>query len=267
MDIFVFSDFDGTMTDLEGFSATKLDFYKSLKRKFGEADHLWVERMVESFKTEFGEFSEKAYKKGENSKLLINRDALATFKLLIQKEEVKIFIITRNVKCYVEALLQYQGFTNEELAKITIIASGDKYQTVKVQLEKPQTKPSKSFIFEDNQNDANAMKKAVSELSIDVEVHVKKPGNFEWDSYLKNIEQALKPSQNNGSPPTSFDSTITMLEKLKIGAKEPKESANAIPTIYGSLVAKPTSDKGSTSTSGLDIKLNDNEVHNGFDQS
>ncbi|WP_058480405.1 HAD family hydrolase [Legionella waltersii] len=133
-----FSDFDGTLTGLEGDSIImKDDLGAARERKFvstlfitkNAPNKHFHEPMLESnelqakFVAQFGIYDpNKLNFETGMGRLLMKPEAVAALHELLKHDNAKFNIISANRKEYVLAMLRYQGFTPEEMSKITLYA-------------------------------------------------------------------------------------------------------------------------------------------------
>ena len=240
--ILICCDFDGTLTHRVGSKTEISPFYQSLfdiqQDKFmlkpsEEVQTLFVEK--------FGEYTpEFNYKGIKDSDILMSSQAVTFLKELLKSEQVAINIITKNRKEYVEALLTYQGFTKEDIAKITIKDSGDKYKDVKERIK--EMKPIQglifAYVFDDNKDDMCKMYNALYGKHFEIKTYSKSPRQFKWLEYLKEImgkisseecltnevrEKIISDTGLRGDPSPSFFPTLNVTRKVELDNQEKKD--------------------------------------------
>jgi hypothetical protein len=192
--IVIYTDFDGTLTRRVGQKTFHSEFYKSLLLQPGKEWSLKPVNEVQSlFVKKFGEYNSDFNYKKRDSDFLLSLEAVTFLKELLNTAQVDINIITKNTRDYVLAVLKYQGFSQEELEKIIILDSCDKYTDVKNSVEALQLpqKPMPAYIFDDSKNDMSRMKNAFNQEHFDVSTYSEKPGKFRWMDYLNEIKAKL----------------------------------------------------------------------------
>lgn len=192
--IAIFTDFDGTLTCREGLKTVNSDFYNSLFYiQQGQLILKPTKEIQALFVDKFGKYTTGFDYKKKDSDILLSLQALTFLTELLKSEHVAINIITKNCKEYVVALLSYHGFTNEDIARIIIKDSGDKYKDVKA--IKNEMKPIEgqilAYVFDDNKNDMSRMNKALHGTHFQVKTYAKSPRQFKWSDYLEEIKAKL----------------------------------------------------------------------------
>lgn len=182
----VYSDFDGTLTALNGAASTSSVFYKTLfndDKKIKDSDEL------QALFTE--------YFKDPSDPMLITPDAVAYLKAALSSPDVRIHIVTRNLAPYIQALLKFQGFTDEQIASLIIMDSKNEppvsagvYQSLKynhvvqqvVQYAADQV--VSVHVFDDDIVDGREMAKAIKDtLRMDPTLISQRSGEFKWEIY------------------------------------------------------------------------------------
>lgn len=145
----------------------------------------------------FGEYDQNLAYKNPDSDMLLTQSAIDFLRQLLSLDQTVVNIVTKNRKDYVIALLAYQGFSEKEIRKITILASGDKENDVK-NSGKELAKDLKSkeeikntrrlaFLFDDNKNDLLKMASRLNNKYFKVKHFSATPGKFKWPDYFKTI--------------------------------------------------------------------------------
>lgn len=201
--IVIYTDFDGTVTGkvgsttvfspfyqslLAGYSAGKIQDYKQTAMKSrAEVQQLFEEK--------FGLFNDSFDYTQNDTRMLMSADAVTFFHELLKKEQVTINIITRNRADYITALLSYQGFSEEEIKKISIDDSGYKFDAVNRNLNWLKEKPAYLYILDDDGKfDYPAMYEAAqlnSYKADQIRGYNELPGQFNWSTYQKDILELL----------------------------------------------------------------------------
>jgi hypothetical protein len=178
--IIFFSDFDGTLTGISGRSLTvKPDsttqrlhnFYKSLfkKQKGDFKYHLWPmlsqDELQKKFEAQFGKYNpQNIHFETGMGIALIKPDAVQALHHLLANKDVEFNIVTKNNPEYVRALLKYQGFSDEEIAKIKIHPKQNKKILVANELNRHKDKPELElehdvdiYVLDDSYDDFSLM--------------------------------------------------------------------------------------------------------------
>ncbi|KTD82637.1 hypothetical protein [Legionella waltersii] len=182
--ILILSDFDGTMTGMEGKSTVTNGFYKQLFNG-GQLGgfRLWAlknsEEVQSKFKKGFGDYQRylnnpEAWEEDKDSEyygLLIPPKVVKFYKNRLKDSNTKLVILTRNRADYVIEVLKYHGFTEDELKQIKTEAvgnqSGAKKNFAKQVMQETwpdeQKKTKWVCIYDDSSKDRESMKVAVKE--------------------------------------------------------------------------------------------------------
>lgn len=200
--VIIYSDYDGTLTQRSGNKTVFTPFYQSLLQgyKTGVTQDSYKNPPLKS-ETEVQELFEAKFGKYDNhfdhtqidADMLISADAVTFLHEILKNEQIKLRIITKNRKDYIQAMLQYQGFTSEEINKIIIFDSGLKMQSVLTDLQPyPHKEVRKIYILDDSKPDFGQMLRAVKIRGFkdeQIQQYNLMPGQFEWSSYQHNIQQ------------------------------------------------------------------------------
>lgn len=230
--VIIYSDFDGTMTRRGGEKTVYSDFYQSLltgyiKNKLQEYKSkpmLSAEDLQNALVNKFGAYDDTFEYDKKDADLLITPDAIAFFHKVLQHKDIKVHIVTKNRREYVMALLKYQGFTDEELNKLSISDSGEKLNYVKQDLASQIIQADKIFIFDDSLPDLNKMKIGTQKNNYEphkVSAHTQQPGHFNWKNYEEEIELIApfpKPAQALDVQPTNNIQNDETLYKVSLTA-------------------------------------------------
>jgi hypothetical protein len=201
--IVIYTDFDGTVTGKVGSTTVFSPFYQSLLagysvgkiQDYRQTPMKSREEVQQLFEEQFGLFNDSFDYTQNDTTMLMSADAVTFFHELLKKEQVTINIITRNRADYITALLSYQGFSEEEIKKITFDDSGYKFDAVNRDLNKLKEKPAYLYILDDDgKSDYPAMYQAAQLNSYKVDqIHGynELPGQFKWSTYQKDILELL----------------------------------------------------------------------------
>ncbi|WP_367607857.1 hypothetical protein [Legionella sp. W05-934-2] len=170
MTIYILSDFDGTITPTEGKQVVSSGFYKTLLKQGGAINYALdqlVDNVGDKFTQEFGEYWPNPDYKGHYGHILIPENAVTVLHQLLSNKDIYFRILTRNRPDYIQALLKYQGFSKEEIAKINI-EHGNKSHTAKLERIIPPSKQYASdvnvFALDDSLDDLYAMGYGLKEI-------------------------------------------------------------------------------------------------------
>ncbi|STX28805.1 Dot/Icm T4SS effector [Legionella beliardensis] len=197
----IYTDFDGTITGRDGSKTVFSTFYASLQQAPDKNNYRLSplknnEEVQQLFRTKFGEFTSDFDYTKEDADMLMHKDAVIFFHELLQQENVIISIVTKNRADYIQAMLQYQGFSAEEINKINIMDSGRKYTDVNwhIQQQKGNESIDSIYIMDDSQADYRAMIQAAQAngYAYCVSAHNEGVGQFKWSVYLDDIQRALQ---------------------------------------------------------------------------
>lgn len=218
--VYIISDFDGTLTNRVGFSTVSTPFYQSLLVNGGKPnyarDQLISDSQVQDkFKQEFGDHWPNSQYTGMLADSLIPEDTVKVLHQLLLMEGVNFRIISKNRADYIQALLRYQGFEEKEIAKIQF-GGGQKDQEVMKQeiipYQSTNPTPAEVWVLDDNKSDLRSMVQALNakgylsvyedvfasegniEKSIDcTHIVYNSPGQFDWQGILESVKQSLRP--------------------------------------------------------------------------
>lgn len=201
----IYTDFDGTVTKKSGSRTVFTPFYQSLligyKEGFSQSEYKTIP-MIEpgevqsAFEAKFGRYDKHFNKSQAHVDLLMSSDAVTFFHETLKDDEVTINIVTRNRSDYIKALFKYQGFSDVEINKLTILESGYKFDDVNGHLKYLKDKATKLYILDDTLSDFNDMVRAaqVNGYKEDQIVKYNKmPGQFEWSKYQQDIRELINP--------------------------------------------------------------------------
>lgn len=190
--IIILTDFDGTMTGMEGLTTTETRFYQSLLNGYVEG------KIQPYYQPTFKEpdevqslFENEFDKIDANKALLLPPDAITFFCQALSNPDVTIHIITKNRIEYVEALLTFHGFSPEEIARFNIKAQVYKGPTANHIIQ--SALPDKVLIFDDNEDDCQAMMRGAIKAYSENNRSADAAGCFDWKQHLKSLE--INPTQ------------------------------------------------------------------------
>lgn len=202
--ICIYSDFDGTATGRSGEKTVFTEFYQSMLQKQILGDYRSSpmkshEEMIALFTAKFGVFNEQFNYKQPDADLLVSRDALAYFHEALNNEQVSVNFVTKNRAGYIKAMLAYQGFSAEELNKLTVMDSANKYADVMMDSGYRESKPEHIYIFDDSGRDLNSMLAAAKQSNCinKVKAYSSAPGCFHWSHYLQNLQAIAGTKENS----------------------------------------------------------------------
>jgi len=196
--LIVFTDFDGTLTGLPGRSLMTHQFYEYVSDKcINEAGIRNEEKIQKAFA--------KLKTESPQSPIFMSKDAVEFLHGMLARPNVKVNIISRNVRWYIEAVLKYQGFTPDEMGRLTIMGpSPHKGKAVELLCKKQLEDSTQAvYVLDDDPRDRTAMEDAVRSARPSLEeVYVpnQKAGEFQWGLYLRTIQNGLPTIQ---CPPQS----------------------------------------------------------------
>lgn len=193
--VIIYTDFDGTATGKPGNETVFTEFYQSLlqgyKRGTVQDDYKHTDMKEEK---KLQKLFKNNFDKGQgNRDFLMSQDAVKFFHKMLQNNNVSINIVTKNRYEYIQALFKYQGFTDAEIGKLTILQSGKKYDDVYDHFNDKKENYDYVYILDDNKADLNDMIRAVTNTNYkgkQIAVNLA-PGKFKWGDYLKDINQHL----------------------------------------------------------------------------
>lgn len=222
--VIIYSDYDGTLTQRSGNNTVFTPFYQSLLQgyKTGVTQDSYKTPLLKSetevqelFAAKFGKYDNHFDHTQVDADMLISADAVTFLHEILKNEQIKLRIITKNRKDYIQAMLQYQGFTPEEINKMIIFDSGLKMQSVLTDLQPHLHKEvSKIYILDDSKPDFGQMLRAVSIRGFkdeQIQPYNLMPGQFEWSSYQRDIQQLFSISTEL-SDEVVHQTTITTIQ-------------------------------------------------------
>ncbi|WP_298627053.1 hypothetical protein [uncultured Legionella sp.] len=201
--IVIYTDFDGTVTGKVGKNAVFSPFYQSLLVGYTEGKVQDYKNtpmkpngdIQELFENKFGLFSHGFDYSQEDTSFLMSADAVLFFHDLLKSERVSINIVTKNRADYISALFKYQGFSAEEIQKITILDSGLKYQDVTEHLNSLKERASYLYILDDDglSDYPDMVLAAQHNLYNEQQIrgYNELPGQFNWQTYHQDILNLL----------------------------------------------------------------------------
>lgn len=200
--VVIYTDFDGTITGRAGERTVFGSFYQSLlanyivgfiNNNYKTAPMKDTSKIQELFIEKFGIYDENFDYQKPDADLLMSKEAVASFHQLLKNDQVKINIVTKNRSDYIRHLFKFQGFTDLEINRITVMESGDKYNDVYLDLGFMSVKPTQIYIMDDNRSDLKAMFNGALEYLKKEHIHqyVEMVGQFKWKQYLTDIEDYL----------------------------------------------------------------------------
>lgn len=230
--ILIFTDFDGTITGREGLKTVLDDFYQSLmvgyiaekRQNYKMATLQPSEEVQKIFEKKFGKYTRNFNYGQKDADILMSANAVAFFKQAVNNPAVTVKIITKNRQDYIQEVLKYHGFTQEEISKIIIDDTGHKERAVHESLNAEQNsepKPSHIYILDDNESDFGAMVTAAESPKYgyqaeQIKKYNQKPGQFQWAQYQQEIH-ALFPTPVEEHPmvvtPTIIKTNNTSTKK------------------------------------------------------
>lgn len=198
--IVIYTDFDGTITGKPGNAIVFKDFYQSLlmgykndvKQDYKSTPMKDIHQILYLFEEKFGSYDQSFNFQQEDSNFLMSSEAVTFFHAIFENPDVEINIITRNRAEYIIALFTYQGFTTEEINRLSIMESGFKHDDVAMNLQSQKESPGYIYILDDSVADFEEMMKAaklVGYNSEQIRGYRKDPGEFEWIKYLQDIKE------------------------------------------------------------------------------
>ncbi|HAT8177967.1 TPA: hypothetical protein JA361_00515 [Legionella pneumophila] len=205
--VIIFTDFDGTVTGRSGNETVFTEFYQSLLQGYKKdveqdykstpmKDPIEVQSL---FEAKFGKYDESFDHSQQDVELLMSPEAVAFFHEVLKNDDVTVNIVTKNRVEYIKAVFKYQGFSDEEIKKLTTLESGYKFHDVNSQLNHQTEKANSVYILDDSAADYAEMLRAVKGKGYnEEEIHgySKNPGKFEWLQYLKDVRKMLLPKVN-----------------------------------------------------------------------
>lgn len=217
----ILTDFDGTMTEVPGGRLVFGRFYQSLlldPRAGYQSQLLPREKILQIMKHVF---IEQAIDTEKRDPRRLSEAALRFLNYAVNHEQMGICIISKNQVDYIKAVLSFEGLTDEQIDRITIIAPAEKYTVACLYLKSKS--PQQIYIYDDVIEDAKAMQMAASQCCKDVHLVNELPGHFDWDTELEMIKKKL---QLNPNPilMSLFSTTQTVMPTTCDGTTQLHES-------------------------------------------
>ncbi|MGQ3889509.1 hypothetical protein ACQUW5_10810 [Legionella sp. CNM-1927-20] len=153
------------------------------------------EQVQNLFKEKFGS---TAYSKMDKDiDILLDPNAVTFLHKILKYNVVSFIIITRNRADYIQELLKYQGFTEDEIKKIIISDDRFKFDVVTDTLKQLPEKATQLYILDDDEGDfedmvLGAIRSGYSDSNI--KPYKESPGQFDWLQYLNDVEKSLLPA-------------------------------------------------------------------------
>ncbi|KTC84983.1 hypothetical protein [Legionella brunensis] len=249
--ILIYTDFDGTVTAKRGGILVKSPFYQSLLQGYvkdnqqnykytplkghptqeelerGAAQPVSTDEIQNIFKETFGDPKPDYTRPG--AEILMTPQAVTFFKEVLNNPDITIKIVTRNRGDYIRELFTYQGFTPEEISRLTIFDSKAKYFAITDDLKDKPNDISHFYVLDDDESDYNAMLKALRDSGYQptqISGKREEPGNFKWLDYLKDILLKLTSSNEEKKSTEDLSQSQTFEASSKVKEGEPS-SQNA----------------------------------------
>ncbi|BCZ95839.1 HAD family hydrolase [Legionella pneumophila serogroup 1] len=230
--VIIFTDFDGTVTGRSGNETVFTEFYQSLLQGYQKdveqdykstpmKDPIEVQALIEA---KFGEYSENFDHSQQDVDFLMRPEAVAFFHEVLKNDDVTVNIVTKNRVEYIKAVFKYQGFSDEEISKLTTLESGYKFNDVNSRLNHQTEKANRVYILDDSPTDYAEMLRAVKGKGYNEEEirgYRKNPGEFEWSQYLEDVREMFPPKV---TPPEELSLPDERGDELSIG-----EEASVLP--------------------------------------
>ncbi|HBD7428659.1 TPA: HAD family hydrolase [Legionella pneumophila] len=227
--VIIFTDFDGTVTGRSGNETVFTEFYQSLLQGYQKdveqdykstpmKDPIEVQALIEA---KFGEYSENFDHSQQDVDFLMRPEAVAFFHEVLKNDDVTVNIVTKNRVEYIKAVFKYQGFSDEEISKLTTLESGYKFNDVNSRLNHQTEKANRVYILDDSPTDYAEMLRAVKGKGYNEEEirgYRKNPGEFEWSQYLEDVREIFPPKV---TPPEELSLPDERGDELSIGEEAP----------------------------------------------
>ncbi|HAT7855828.1 TPA: hypothetical protein JA047_07705 [Legionella pneumophila] len=206
--VIIFTDFDGTVTGKSGNETVFTELYQSLLqgyKKDVEQDYknTPMKDPIEAqalFEAKYGKYNENFDHDQQDVDFLMSPEAVAFFHEVLKNDDVTVNIVTKNRAEYIKAVFKYQGFSDEEISKLTILESGYKFNDVNSRLNHPTERANRVYILDDSPTDYAEMLRAVKGKGYNEEEirgYRKNPGEFEWSQYLEDVREMFPPKENS----------------------------------------------------------------------
>lgn len=234
--ILIYTDFDGTVTNRAGGNTVFTPFYQSLLvgyqgviQNYRTAAMENSEKVQSLFETKFGKYDENFNHSQCDADLLMSSDAVAFFHEALNNDNVTVYIVTKNRFEYIEELFKYHGFSQNEIEKLKIMDSGNKFIDVNSALQCQKDEASHLYILDDSADDYNEMMRAAHANNYQenqIYGDNKTPGTFEWSRYLKEILAFCSTNNANNEIDKSPIEEPVIEEQLHI--QEPKAEKSSV---------------------------------------
>ncbi|MGX6642379.1 Dot/Icm T4SS effector phosphotyrosine phosphatase Ceg4 [Legionella pneumophila] len=227
--VIIFTDFDGTVTGRSGNETVFTEFYQSLLqgyKKDVEQDYknTPMKDPIEAqalFEAKYGKYNENFDHDQQDVDFLMSPEAVAFFHEVLKNDDVTVNIVTKNRAEYIKAVFKYQGFSDEEISKLTILESGYKFNDVNSRLNHPTERANRVYILDDSPTDYAEMLRAVKGKGYNEEEirgYRKNPGEFEWSQYLEDVREMFPPKENS---PEEVQLPYEQGDEVSIGEETP----------------------------------------------
>lgn len=227
--VIIFTDFDGTVTGRSGNETVFTEFYQSLLQGYKKdveqdykstpmKDPIEVQAL---FEAKFGKYNENFDHDQQDVDFLMRPEAVAFFHEVLKNDDVTVNIVTKNRFEYIKAVFKYQGFSDEEIKKLTILESGYKFNDVNSRLNHQTEKANRVYILDDSPTDYAEMLRAVKGKGYNEEEirgYSKDPGAFEWSQYLEDVREMFPPKENS---PEEVRLPYEQGDEVSIGEENP----------------------------------------------
>ena len=203
VNIVIYSDFDGTATSQVGLNTINSAFYQSLLegytpgviQNYSEARLKSTEVVQRLFLEKFGQYLGTHNPTLDDNRLLMSPNAVSFFREALASPHIKVNIVSKNREDYIKEMFRYQGFSAEEISKLTIMSMTIKRTSVKEDLMSLPANPNRHlFIFDDDMADYNQMCWAALDCNYSVDnIHgcYHPPEEDAWLSNLKEVQETL----------------------------------------------------------------------------
>ncbi|HAT1775624.1 haloacid dehalogenase-like hydrolase [Legionella pneumophila] len=227
--VIIFTDFDGTVTGRSGNETVFTEFYQSLLqgyKKDVEQDYknTPMKDPIEAqalFEAKYGKYNENFDHDQQDVDFLMSPEAVAFFHEVLKNNDVTVNIVTKNRVEYIKAVFKYQGFSDEEISKLTTLESGYKFNDVNSRLNHQTEKANRVYILDDSPTDYAEMLRAVKGKGYNEEEirgYHKSPGEFEWSQYLEDVREMFPPKENS---PEEVQLPYEQGDEVSIGEETP----------------------------------------------
>ncbi|HAU1652948.1 TPA: hypothetical protein JBJ28_05025 [Legionella pneumophila] len=227
--VIIFTDFDGTVTGRSGNETVFTEFYQSLLQGYKKdveqdykntpmKDPIEVQAL---FEAKFGKYNENFDHDQQDVDFLMRPEAVAFFHEVLKNDDVTVNIVTKNRAEYIKAVFKYQGFSDEEIEKLTILESGYKFNDVNSRLNHPTERANRVYILDDSPTDYAEMLRAVKGKGYNEEEirgYRKNPGEFEWSQYIEDVREMFPPKENS---PEEVQLPYEQGDEVSIGEETP----------------------------------------------